>query len=396
MNENLSIRIALITGSVDPHYQLDLLTGLVGKLDRIDFIGGDTMEAAKAYKEQGVRYLNYRGNQNASATIHHKIHRIVSYYYKLFKYAYTTDAELFHIQWPNKFVYLDRTVLNLYYKWMGKKIVITAHNVNAGQRDGNDSFLNRLTLSIMYSIADHIIVHTEKMKKQLIKDFHIDSKNITVIPHGINNVVPKTELTSRDARTKLRVRRDAKIVLFFGNILKYKGLEYLIEALGILRQENQDITLLIAGRNELAPDYWKGIQEQINTAGLHDNIITVTRFIRDEEIEIYFKAADVMALPYTHIFQSGVLFVSYAFGLPVIATDVGSLKEDIIEGITGYLCKPENAKDLAVKIRNYFDSELYRDLNNNRRWIENWSKNKYSWNEIGNKTVDVYNKTMRN
>ena len=65
-------------------------------------------------------------------------------------------------------------------------------------------------------------------------------------------------------------------------------------------------------------------------------------FIPDEETEIYFKAADVLVLPYRHIYQSGVLFLGYSFGLPVLAADVGSLKDEIVEGKTGFVFRPED------------------------------------------------------
>src|SRR5207244_6644981 len=97
-------------------------------------------------------------------------------------------------------------------------------------------------------------------------------------------------------------------------------------------------------------------------AGLQDRIITRIQFIPDNEVELYFKAADVLILPYTDISQSGVPFLAYSFGLPVIATDVGALRDDIIEGKTGLVCAPRNPKVLAHAIRAYFSSELYWQL----------------------------------
>src|SRR5260370_31206150 len=85
----------------------------------------------------------------------------------------------------------------LYYKIMGKKIAFTAHNVNAGKRDANDSVLNRLSLRIQYRLADHIFVHTERMKDELVEEFGIRKEAITVIPFGINNSVPEKELAPR-------------------------------------------------------------------------------------------------------------------------------------------------------------------------------------------------------
>ena len=92
-------------------------------------------------------------------------------------------------------------------------------------------------------------------------------------------------------------------------------------------------------------------------------------FIPDDETETYFKAADVLVLPYRHIYQSGVLFLGHSFGLPVLAADVGSLKDDIVEGKTGFVFRPEDPDDLARVIEQYFASDLYADLNNRRKEI---------------------------
>ena len=95
------------------------------------------------------------------------------YYARLIRYAATAKPRIFHILWNNKFESFDRTLLMLYYKVLGKKIVLTVHNVNAGRRDSKDTRLNRLTLRIQYRLADHIFVHTEKMKRELIEEFGV-------------------------------------------------------------------------------------------------------------------------------------------------------------------------------------------------------------------------------
>ena len=88
----------------------------------------------------------------------------------------------------------------LYYRILGKRIVLTAHNVNAGRRDATDTWLNRLTLRMQYRLAHHIFVHTEKMKHELVGSFRA-VHGLTVIPFGINNAVPNTSLTPGDARS---------------------------------------------------------------------------------------------------------------------------------------------------------------------------------------------------
>ena len=187
-----------------------------------------------------VNFLNLRGDQSVNAGLTRKMSRVSKYYAKLIGYASTAKPRIFHILWNNKFETFDRTLLMLYYRILGKKIVLTAHNVNAAIRDSKDTLLNRLTLRIQYRLADHIFVHTNKMKLELHEQFGVRAERVTVIPFGINNSVPDTRLTPSEARRRLGIRDDEKAILFFGNIAPYKGLEYLTTAFQqILSQARQ-------------------------------------------------------------------------------------------------------------------------------------------------------------
>jgi len=228
------------------------------------------------------------------------------------------------------------------------------------------------------------------MKLQMETDFNINEKKISVVPHGINKIIPQTKLTPSEAKKRLNLNYNEKVLLFFGNIAPYKGLKTLINALIKLISSTSNFILIIAGKIKGNEAHWNEIKDIIEKHKLSDYIIEQIRFIPDEEVEIYYKAADVLILPYNYIFQSGVLFVSYSFGLPAIASDVGSLKEDIIEGKTGFICLPENPEDLAEKIIQYFQSDLYKKLPESRKHILEFAQDKYSWEEIGKKTSSVY------
>lgn len=382
-------------GGGDTYYELGLLSGLITQGIIVDFIGSerDVLKHTNILRNKNVTFFNFRGDQSARAPNIQKILRVLNYYVKLLVYALKTSSKIFHIQWTEKFVYFDRTVLNIYYKLLGKKIVFTAHNVNAGERDGRDNLANRLTLKFMYKIVDHIIVHTERMKKQLVSDFNVKQEKVTVIQYGINNMVPISNLTSQESREILHIDENNKVILFFGNITVYKGLEYLLLALAELKEKYGDLKLIIVGRisNRENAAYWKTVENIILDNNLKEHLICRAEFIPDEEIETYFKAADILILPYKYIFQSGVLFLSYAFGLPVIATDVGSFKEYIIEEKTGFICRPADVEDLAQKIDYYFNSNLYKNLEAKKKEILDYANNKYSWEKIGAKTKSIYN-----
>ena len=124
-------------------------------------------------------------------------------------------------------------------------------------------------------------------------------------------------------------------------------------------------------------------------------VLLRAEFIPDDETEVYFKAADVLVLPYRHIYQSGVLFLGHSFGLPVLAADVGSLKDEIVEGKTGFVFRPEDSVDLAKAIERYFASDLYADLNNRRQEIRDYATQRHSWDVVGQMTMSVYASLLR-
>ena len=388
--------VALLTGGDDRTYALGLATALVSRGTRLDVIGSDDVDCPEFHEKHGLTFLNLRVDQSRDASLVRKVSRILLFYAKLIRYAAGARARIFHILWNNKFQFFDRTLLTFYYKLLGKRIVLTAHNVNAGRRDGNDTFLNRLTLRIQYRLAEHIFVHTEKMKQELTNDFGVEGTRITVIPLGINDVFPNTDLTATEARRRLNIGQGEKTILFFGRIAPYKGLEYLVSAFQRRLTQPGDYRLIIAGKREKGCDaYWASVRETIREDVHRGRVLLRADFIPDEETEIYFKAADVFVLPYRHIYQSGVLFLGYSFGLPAIVADVGSLKDEIVEGQTGFVFRPEDAVDLAKTIERYFSSDLYADLSGRRQQIRDYANKRYSWDTVGEMTTKVYAGLLR-
>jgi glycosyltransferase involved in cell wall biosynthesis len=294
----------------------------------------------------------------------------------------------------HRFEAFDRTILMLYYRALGKKVVMTAHNVNAAARDGIDSALNRLTLRIQYQLCHHVFLHTDRMREQLLREFGVRPERASVIPFGINATTPRTSLTTSDAKRALGIDADHKTLLFFGNIAPYKGLHLLVEAIAKLEREGAAYRLIIAGRPKQSEAYWQSIREYIDTHCIGHAIVERISFIPDEEVEIYFKAADVLVLPYLSIYQSGVLFLAYDFGLPVIATDVGSFSAHVIEGETGWICKPNDPIDLARVLRTHFDSLLYRELELRRPRLARFAHERYSWQRVAELTTDVYQRVV--
>jgi len=388
------VKIALITGGGDKPYGVGMAAALTSEGISVDFIGSDDLDVPEVVTNPRVNFLNLRGDQRSAASRMAKVRRVSKYYLRLISYAATAKPKLFHILWNNKFRLFDRTLLMLYYRLLGKKVVFTAHNVNAGKRDSNDSWLNRISLKIQYELCDHIFVHTCPMKSELIAEFRISEGKVSVIPFGINNTVPNTNLSSPDAKRRLGVNSSDKTLLFFGNITPYKGLEYLVTAFAELLKKDRSYRLIIVGSPKGPMNYWNRIRQAIAYSGIEDRVISRIEYVPDEATELYFKAADVSILPYAHVFQSGVLFLGYSFGLPAIAADVGNLKEEIIEGETGFVFKPRDSSDLASKIEKYFNSELLHNLEIRRAQIKEYANERYSWSKVAAITTAVYSRLL--
>jgi len=335
--------------------------------------------------------VNLRPETGAPRSLWGKVWRVASYYVRLLSYAATAEPKIFHILWNNKFEAFDRTILMLYYKVLGKKIVFTAHNVNQMARDGRDSMINRLTLRAQYHLTDKVFAHTQKMKDDICSEFGLGESRIVTISYPINDAVPVTSLGGAEARHALGIRDEERAILFFGNLRPSKGLEYLVSAVQILRDKDTRYRLIIAGeRKPDTKEYVDVILREIREKRMEDAVIERIEYIPDEDVEIYFKAADVLALPYTAIFQSGILFLGLSFGLPVVAADVGSIRSDVIEGETGFVCRPRDPAALAEAIDKYFASDLYANLDNRRREIAAQAQSAHSWKSVAETTAAVY------
>ena len=185
------------------------------------------------------------------------------------------------------------------------------------------------------------------MKDELIADFGIASARVSVIPFGINNTSPVTTLARQGARERIGLSPSEKVLLFFGRIAPYKGVEVFDRCHGGIGKTRRRAIV------SSSPGGQAGMLEAIGTRfsvkiarqrNYRRQIVArIVRFIPEIEVEIFFKAADVVVIPYVQIFQSGVPFLSYSFGLPVIATDVGSLTKRHRRGKDGVSLPPEGS-----------------------------------------------------
>jgi glycosyltransferase involved in cell wall biosynthesis len=385
------LHIALLTGGSDKPYAMGLAAALGARDVTIDFVGSDELDCAEIRELNGLRFLNLRGDQSEGVSVIRKALRVLRYYAQLMRYSARRQPRVLHILWNNRFQLFDRTLLMVYYRLLGKRVVLTAHNVNIAKRDGGDSWINRLSLRAQYGLCHHIFVHTGQMRAELLRDFGVSQELVTVIPFGINDTIPRSDLTPAAAKRRLGLKPTDKTLLCFGQIAPYKGLEHVVRAVGFLAKADPSVRLVIAGKiKHGADDYWRHVTATVEQLGLGGQVQCRIGFVPDTEVELYFKAADAVVLPYVDIYQSGVLFLALSFGTPVIATDVGALRDDVIDGVTGFMCPSAEPEDLAVGITTFFSSDLHRSIESRRSEIRRFAADRHSWGTVAELSRAVY------
>jgi len=167
----MDTRVALLTGGTDKPYALGLASALAAQRVQVEFIGSNELDCPQVRAIPGLVFLNLRGDQREEVPFAGKLVRVLVYYGRLVRYVATAKPMILHILWNSRFEVFDRTVLMVYYRLLGKRVVLTAHNVNGAARDDKDGWANRLSLRIQYRLCDHVFVHTDAMKRELVAAF---------------------------------------------------------------------------------------------------------------------------------------------------------------------------------------------------------------------------------
>jgi glycosyltransferase involved in cell wall biosynthesis len=148
-------------------------------------------------------------------------------------------------------------------------------------------------------------------------------------------------------KKELGIKSENNVLLFFGYVRKYKGLDLLIKAMPEIIRQKPNTTLLIVGEFYDDP---KPYLDLINSLSLVDKIKVVNKFVANEDVEKYYVISDLVVLPYRSATQSGILNVAYGFNKPVLVTEVGGLAEFVEESETGYIVEPENPEKISEGI----------------------------------------------
>jgi glycosyltransferase involved in cell wall biosynthesis len=221
--------------------------------------------------------------------------------------------------------------------------------------------------------AKQIIVHATSARQQLLTQYGCQAEQVHIIPIGEYNFYSHWATQHHPEKPNT--------ILFFGRIWGYKGLQHLIEAEPLITQAVPDVRIIIAGQGE---PFEKYRQKMVNP----DQFEVYNRFIRNEEVAIFFQQASLVVLPYVEASQSGVVSVAYTFSKPVVATRVGGLPDVVREGETGLLVPPANPPELAKAVITLLKNPTLRQQMGQK--AQQFAQTELSWDSVAQKTLKVY------
>lgn len=290
-----------------------------------------------------------------------------------------------HVQWI-----LDRRADLLFLRLLRLfrfRIVYTVHDLLP-----HDEYTpeNRVFFQRVYGYADRLIVHSDADRSRMLDWFSVDPGRIVVIPHGCQTVLfDHVDAAIGGARLRLGLPDDRNVVLFFGLIKPYKGLEYLLEAFETVAERCPRALLLIAGKvHDADPEVHRYYTSLLGRYQGRADVRIRSDYIPLDQVADYFHAADVVVLPYLNASQSGVLLSAYAAGKPVVVTATGGLGEVVRDGESGFVVPPRDAAAIARAILAILeDPDTGRRLG---REASRLAETVYSWRRAGAMTRRLY------
>ena len=374
------MKVLMVDSLVGNDYSLCLCQALHESGVDVIFVTTEDREVGEEY-DFPVRYMAPSKGAGKNKAV--KLLKYVRYLFELSRLPRREGADVLHFQFfrRDKLESLMFPLLRL----LGVNLVHTAHNVLPHESGRIDYLLK----NFVYRSSHQIIVHSQYIKDKLLRTFpNIDRDKVAIVPHGNFDIyLPPERFSKAEARHKLGLPADHPILLFFGYIRAYKGVDLLLEAFDQAATVLPNLTLVVAGKphsKELGTQF----ANQIEAMAAKNRVKYVPAFIPNEEVSLYFDAADAIALPYKHIDHSGIVHLAYSFGKPIIATEVGDFKETLEEDQSGFVAPPNDAAGLAHAIKDAFcDPVRLQQLGHH---IEELNRTKYAWAEISRKTGEVY------
>ncbi len=266
--------------------------------------------------------------------------------------------------------------------WL-RNLVVTAHNaVPHEAARWHHAFFER-----WYRLVDRIHVLSSYARDRLVADFGVPAEKLLLTPMGnYEDFVGQHPMDAGAAcRSSLGVPQEARVILFFGLIRRYKGVDRLLAAFELLAKA-EDLYLVIAG--SAAPELAIEIETTIERSEAKARIRFRPRFSSDPELAALVKMADVVVFPYQHIYQSSALLLAMSFGKAIIASDIPGLREYLDDGVEGVLCDTGKPTHLAREILALAREDARREaLGAAAREV---SLESYAWEGIAQQIAGIY------
>ncbi len=264
-------------------------------------------------------------------------------------------------------------------------IVATIHDV-----ESLDKFHKKITgkkYKKFAKIIDQIIVHNSFTRSELLEKVPLfNESKIHIVPPTDLDFIYNKEVSRLKAREilNLNIPENSNVVLFFGQIKKTKGLDILVKAFAKLKK--RDTYLLIVGRAwKTDLNYYHDLIEELN---ISDRTILNLKYIGNKEVMLYFKASDVVVLPYLKVYNSSVLLRAMDYGSIPVVSDLNVFKEIITDGFNGFIFKKGCYDDLSSVLSKVLSNDMMRE----RIEIDSmkYVKDHYSFDVIGEKLGKIY------
>jgi glycosyltransferase involved in cell wall biosynthesis len=347
------IKNLIVPHDFETNYVVGFARGLIAngiKFTVISFDGLDTLLNAA-----NIPQLNLRGSLDAGRSFGTKTLNLAAYYLKLLWTVFHHRGGTLHFNGllTSRIILFDGFVLPLWFRLWAGTYVHTAHNLLPHSRE--NSLLFRWAYRWIYRFPHSIIAHSDRAARQLTAEFGVDPSRITTISIGLNEEMPMTTLSVVEARLRLNLPTSEPVVLFFGKVEPYKGVDLLAEAWGLTKTSRA--RAVVAG---WCPDedYAQTIRAAIKDSRRAPTLEWREGYVPNDEVAIWLRACDAVVMPYRNIYQSGVVFLCLRFGIPIIATRVGSLP-DTIDTESGILAETNDPAGIARALDSFF-ADPYR------------------------------------
>jgi glycosyltransferase involved in cell wall biosynthesis len=260
---------------------------------------------------------------------------------------------------------------------------MTVHNVLGHET----SRLDRLLTKLAFKFPKALIVHTEENRRQLVDVFGVPPERIQIVPFGALTLYNDAPMTREDARRELALEASDRAILFFGNIRDYKGLDVLLRAFKQVLEKTPRARLVVAGTCWTDEEKYRRLIDEL---GIGERVRLDMGFVPSSKVKVYFRAADVCALPYVHFeAQSGPGNIALGFGTPLIVTRTGGLP-DLVRDERAVV-PPGDAAALARALVDCLnDPERLARMSADSAALAK----KYSWETIAERTVGIYDKLL--